>query len=359
MRLFEAILNFNERWARGDTTAAFPRAEYSDSLPIVAWTCVDGRLDPFFPQALGIEKSDFIALRTPGNIISSPLGGAARSVALACGVKHAHEVVVLGHTDCAVANTTVLKLTDAFAAMGVRRDQLPDDLTEFFGLFASERQNVIQAVEQLRKSPLIGANVPVHGLLMDTQTGRLEWIVNGYAEPGPAAAPAGSELRIQARVGGKEIVEADVKIPSLALGEMKFPDLKIGEVNVSAALQQSATHAPHPTPSGPGAHPVEPHTRPESVDWLGLLKELATHAIRVHVIGNDMKPYGPVPIGKLLEWVVEKRIGPNTPTQVEGATAWQPLSILVKALKEGHLKRIPPLTKPKGGSGLFGSGRKT
>ena len=57
---------------------------------------------------------------------------------------------------------------------------MPDNLIEFFGLFASERQNVIRSAEVVRNSPLIGPDVPVHGLLVDIETGRLEWVVNGY-----------------------------------------------------------------------------------------------------------------------------------------------------------------------------------
>ena len=45
------------------------------------------------------------------------------------------------------------KASDAFKALGVERSGLPENLTEFFGLFASERQNVIKAVEFVRQSP--------------------------------------------------------------------------------------------------------------------------------------------------------------------------------------------------------------
>lgn len=358
MRLFEAILDSNDRWVRGDEIAVLARAEHADFLPVVALTCVDPRLDAFLPQALGIDKTDFVAFRSLGNTLDSPLGSIARFLALACAVKGGRELAVIGHTDCSIAKTTVLTLTDAFASMGVGRDELPQDLTEFFGLFASERQNVIKAVELLRQSPLIGTKLPVHGLLMDTQTGRLEWIVNGYTAPAPATVHPRSELKIQASVGGKEIAEARVPLPSLALGEMKFPDLKIGEVNVSAAMQQSAVPTPEQSVSA-AARPAEQHAPEEQSDWLALLRELATRAIQVHVIGNDMRPYGPVPMAKLLEWVVEKRVGPNTPAQVEGTNAWQPLSILVKALKHGELRRIPETAPAKTRFRLFGPGRKS
>ena len=47
-------------------------------------------------------------------------------------------------------------------------------------MFGSERQNVIKACDIIRHSPLIGPKIPVHGLLVDTDTGKLDWVVNGY-----------------------------------------------------------------------------------------------------------------------------------------------------------------------------------
>jgi carbonic anhydrase len=53
-------------------------------------------------------------------------------------------------------------------------------VNEFFGMFSSERANVIKAVDVVRSSPLIGPMIPVHGLLVDIETGKVEWLVNGY-----------------------------------------------------------------------------------------------------------------------------------------------------------------------------------
>jgi carbonic anhydrase len=72
---------------------------------------------------------------------------------------------------------------------------LPENLAEFFDVFDSERQNVIRAVEFIRQSPLVGPRIPVQGLMVNVQTGELEWIVNGYEVLGrPSLAPAGSTL---------------------------------------------------------------------------------------------------------------------------------------------------------------------
>src|SRR5947209_20570690 len=140
MRLVEAIIDANHRAVVGDPSAGLHPSEYSDELPIVALTCIDPRLNSFFPQVLGIKPEQFIWLRNAGNIITGPQSSTMRSLALACAVKGGKEIVVIGHSDCRVRQTSVAELTARFRVLGVERSRLPDNLNEFFGLFASERQ---------------------------------------------------------------------------------------------------------------------------------------------------------------------------------------------------------------------------
>src|SRR4030095_11133850 len=180
MRLLEAIIDANHRAVGGDTKAGLHPAELAHDLPLVALSCIDPRLNPLLPEVLGIPEDQFIWLRNAGNVITGPLSSTMRSLALACAVKGGKEIAIIGHTDCQVAKTTTMQLLDRLRALGIERHLLPDNLTEFFGMFGSERQNVIKGAEIARNSPLIGPKVPVHGLLVDIETGKLDWIVNGY-----------------------------------------------------------------------------------------------------------------------------------------------------------------------------------
>src|ERR1039457_6737796 len=165
MRLFEAIIDANHRAVDGDNSAGLHPAEFAEDLPVIALTCIDPRLNGFFPNVLGIPAEQFIWLRNAGNIITAPLSSTMRSLALACAVKGGKEIAVIGHTDCQVAKTTTMQLLDKLKAFGVERHLLPDNINEFFGTFGSERQNVIKACDIIRQSPLIGPKIPVHGLL--------------------------------------------------------------------------------------------------------------------------------------------------------------------------------------------------
>ncbi len=269
MRLFEAIVDANHRALAGDATAGLHVADFAGSLPLAALTCIDARLNPLFPGVLGVPKEQFIWLRNAGNIITGPLSSTTRSLALACAIKGGKEIAIIGHTDCLVCKTSTMKLTDAFRALGVERSGLPENLTEFFGLFASERQNVIKSVEFVRHSPIIGPKVPVHGLMVDIETGKLEWVVNGYQtlEAATSAQAAAGKLV-------DESLDAMKSFASFKIGEMKFPDTKIGALATDAKnwlaqevqqLGTKSTEAPKqeaPPPPEPPKISLPPPIRP-------------------------------------------------------------------------------------------------
>jgi carbonic anhydrase len=263
MRLFEAILDANHRAVEGDSKAGVHVADFAEELPVVALTCIDARLNRFFPGVLGLPEEHFIWLRNAGNIITSPLSSTMRSLALACAIKGGREIAIIGHTDCKVRCTTVSQLIDCFKALGIERHVLPENLTDYFGVFASEQQNVIRGVDFVRHSPLIGPKIPVHGLMVDTASGKLEWIVNGYdalERPTVQAPPAMQMPAIGATVG--ELVSR----ASAELSGLKVADAKIGEAATRTSQWLSAIKiapAPEPQPSAPqpAPPPVEPPRR--------------------------------------------------------------------------------------------------
>jgi len=224
MRLFEAIIDANHRAVAGDAKAGVHIAEFENELPVIALTCVDPRLNALFPNVLGLPGEQFIWLRNAGNIISGPLSSTMRSLALACAVKGGKEIAIIGHTDCQVGKTTTMQLLQKLEAMGVKRQLLPENLNEFFGMFGSERQNIMKACAIARLSPLIGPKVPVHGLLVDVETGKLEWLENGYENFGGIAGQWNEAVK-----SAEHSVDMLKSLPEFKIGEMKFPETKIGE----------------------------------------------------------------------------------------------------------------------------------
>jgi carbonic anhydrase len=225
MRLFEAIIDANHRAVAGDTNAGLHPADFENELPVIALTCIDPRLNAFFPNALALPAEQFIWLRNAGNIITGPTSSTLRSLALACAVKGGKEIAIIGHTDCQVCKTTTLQLLDRLKELGVERHWLPENLNEFFGLFSSERQNVVKACDIVRHSPLIGPKIPVHGLLLNVETGELDWVVNGYQMLDVMASRLNKPIGLAG--SAPDLLKS---LQPFQMGEMKFPEAKIGEL---------------------------------------------------------------------------------------------------------------------------------
>jgi carbonic anhydrase len=335
MRLFDAILDANRRAANGDDAAGIRPSEFQDELPLVALTCIDPRLNRLMPEVLGIPEDQFIWLRNAGNIIFGTTSSMTRTLALACAVKGGKEIAIIGHTDCKVRQTSVLQLTDRFRDLGINRSQLPDNLNEFFGLFASERQNVLRGVEFVRQSPLIGPRVPVHGLMVDIETGKLEWVVNGY------------ESLDRATTGQQALANS---MPEFKLGEIKFPEIKIGDVQ---APQPATLKTPEPTRV---AHPAEPDELPTTPtptadqttprrDKLRMSMPKLDPQALFKIVGADKKVYGPVSGQELAQWMSEGRVTLSTLIQKIGNKKWQQLAELIAKDLPQEIPMPPPLRR--------------
>jgi carbonic anhydrase len=269
MRLFEAIIDANHRAVAGDASAGLHPAEFVDALPVIALTCIDPRLNAFFPNALALPAEQFIWLRNAGNTITGTLSSTMRSLALACAIKGGREIAIIGHTDCQVCRTTTSALLDELKSLGVDRSRLPENVTEFFGLSGSERQNVIKACDFARSSPLIGPKIPVHGLMIDIESGKLDWVVNGYDTLQAQAVPGLAGIVAPQKIGGP--MESLGAFKDFAMGEMKFPEMKIGEASAKIGSAGIKTEEPlrivPPAPSQsasttPPKIPLPPPIRP-------------------------------------------------------------------------------------------------
>jgi carbonic anhydrase len=266
MRLFEAIVDANHRAIAGDAKAGVRVADFENELPVIALTCVDPRLNALFPNVLGLPGDQFIWLRNAGNIITGPLSSTMRSLALACAVKGGKEIAIIGHTDCQVGKTTTMQLLEKLEAVGVKRQLLPENLNEFFGMFGSDRQNVIKSCDFVRRSPLIGPKIPVHGFLVDIETGKLEWLVNGYQDWENMSSRWNEVVK-----SAGNTMDMMKSLTDFKMGEMKFPETKIGETVTKAEdwlakkveqMEIKPSPTVPPVPVEPPKIPIPPPIRP-------------------------------------------------------------------------------------------------
>lgn len=368
MKLLEAIIEANHRALKGDKSAGVRPHEHAGALPLAALTCIDARLNPLVPEVFGIPEDQFVWLRNAGNIITGPLSSTLRSLALACAVKGAREIAIVGHTDCLVAKTSTLELTDRFQKLGVPRQRLPENLNEFFGLFASERQNVLKAVEFVRRSPLIGPTIPVHGLMIDIHTGQLEWLVNGYEQGASLAAPAAATSQPNApalaadwqpigHFGPLAVTPVEPAQEPIGAVHSEATAAKLADPSAASEQPQSLLAAAQPlldkakqwiadvrVPEGNAAWPATAtQAARASVATVRELVEFIDRGRKYRVIGSDQKEYGPIAGFKLVQWLMEERITPDSPVKLESETEWRPLKSLIGSAMKTHLTLPPPL----------------
>ena len=192
--ILEQILAANERYRAGRSEPLDPGGP-----PFLVISCIDPRLTSFLEPALGLPRRRAMVIRTAGNRITEQNADVLRSVATAVYVKGATEIFVVGHTECAMAHFSAADVIEAFRRAGIARSAFGDgDLREWFGAFSGIRENVVAAVEFLRRTPVIPRSLKVHGLILSPADAALEVVADGdaapVAEPPKTVEPAAPEV---------------------------------------------------------------------------------------------------------------------------------------------------------------------
>jgi carbonic anhydrase len=262
--LLQLVLEANKKFLAGT-----PQTLDAAGATFIVVACTDPRLTGLLEPALGLPRHRAAVIRTAGNIV----GGGHREVlrSIACGIflRQASEVFIVGHTDCALASFSAADAAESFRKAGVPRSAFGDeDLRTWFGAFSSARSNVAEGVSALRRSGLLPPALKVHGLVIDSQSGALEVVVDGNAAPVSAAAR----------------VEAPVPEPH------KAPEEKLV---FASAPEHGAPVPPIPPPAEPEARkaivigdsgrqaaPGAPKTRMTYVDGVMQLRKVFDEARR-------------------------------------------------------------------------------
>jgi len=150
-------------------------------------TCMDTRLIKLLPHALNLHEGDAKIIKNAGAIITHPFGGIMRSVIVALYELNADEVFVIGHHDCGMSKINPTQTLEKMVKAGISENTI--NTLEYAGInlgrwlhgFDSVSESVRNSVSVIRNHPLVASRVPVHGLIIDPETGRLDLVVDGNA----------------------------------------------------------------------------------------------------------------------------------------------------------------------------------
>lgn len=150
---------------------------------LAIFTCMDTRLVEFLEPAMGIGRGEAKIIKNAGNSVTGPFEATIRSLIVSIFELGVNEVIVIGHYDCGIANTSSQALIDKMLARGISPEAIKmveQELENWLDKFHHPVDNVEQVVAKIRTNPLIPVDVPIHGLIFDPNTGEIEIVVDGY-----------------------------------------------------------------------------------------------------------------------------------------------------------------------------------
>jgi carbonic anhydrase len=185
MTTLSEILNHNRSFVERKEYEEF-RTDQFPNKKLVVVTCMDTRLVELLPRAMGFRNGDVKMVKNAGAIVSHPFGSAMRSILVAIYELGAEEVVVVGHTGCGMTVLSCDRVLQKALGRGISEDVLATlkhsgiNLEQWLTGFDRVEDGVKQSVNVIRNHPLLPDDVAVHGMVMDSATGELKMVVDGY-----------------------------------------------------------------------------------------------------------------------------------------------------------------------------------
>ncbi|GAA0374067.1 beta-class carbonic anhydrase [Bacillus horti] len=187
MSIVNSILEHNKKFVEEKQyepylTSKFPKKK------VVILTCMDARLSEMLLKSLGFKNGDAKIIKNAGAILNQPFGSSMRSILVAVYELGAEEVLVIGHHNCGMIGLNAEKIMNKFPEFGI--DPAAIEALENVGIrmdnflrgFDSPEDGVMHSIKMIRKHPLFPSKIPVHGLIVDPETGKLDVVVQDYRE---------------------------------------------------------------------------------------------------------------------------------------------------------------------------------
>ena len=185
MSVIQEILTHNADFVSRGDFKPFQTDRFPDKK-LVVLTCMDTRLVELLPHAMNLRNGDIKLLKNAGALVSHPFGSMMRSVLVAVYELGASEVAVVGHHGCGMAGLSCTRILDKAKARGVPDEVFSTlehsgiDLRKWLAGFDVPEDGVRTSVSVIRNHPMMPKGVPIHGMMIHPDTGKLELLIDGY-----------------------------------------------------------------------------------------------------------------------------------------------------------------------------------
>ena len=179
--LMEEILAYNRAFVASGACVHYDCSKYPDKKLAVV-SCMDTRLIELLPAAMGLKNGDFKLIKNAGAIISHPFGSGMRSLLVAVYRLKVEVIAVVGHHDCGMQGLESKQIIEAMLERGVKRQAI--DLLNYCGFdleywlrgFDNANEAVQATMDMILHHPLMPADIPVYGFLIDPHNGHLDTV---------------------------------------------------------------------------------------------------------------------------------------------------------------------------------------
>jgi len=177
-KLLQDILEYNRSFVEEKKYEPYLTSKFPDKKFVIL-TCMDTRLIELLPASMNIKNGDVKIIKAAGGVVSTPFGGIMRSIIVAIYELGADEVFVIGHHDCGMSHLNPELTKKKFAQRGIKEETIKT--LEYSGLnierwlrgFDDVAESVRNSVNVIKNHPLV-PDIPVHGLIIDPATGKLD-----------------------------------------------------------------------------------------------------------------------------------------------------------------------------------------
>jgi len=185
MSNLEQILEFNRRFVENKQYEQYVTDRFPNKKMVIL-TCMDTRLVELLPKAMNLRNGDVKIIKNAGAIVTHPFGNIMRSILVSIYELNAGEVLVIGHRECGMTGLNPDSIIRKAMDRGISEDVIATlshagiDLRRWLTGFDDVEQSVINSVSIIKNHPLLPKGIPVHGLIIDPVTGKLDLLVDGY-----------------------------------------------------------------------------------------------------------------------------------------------------------------------------------
>ncbi|MCA1059996.1 carbonic anhydrase [Rossellomorea aquimaris] len=185
MTLLTDILDYNQQFVEEQSYEEYRTTKFPDKR-LVILTCMDTRLVELLPKSMNMKNGDVKVVKNAGAVVSHPFGSIMRSLLVAVYELQADEVLVIGHHDCGMSAINSDQILNKMTERGITQDTLDTvnysgiDLHDWLKGFNSVQESVAHSVDMIKNHPLMDKKIPVHGLVISPETGKLDLVVEGY-----------------------------------------------------------------------------------------------------------------------------------------------------------------------------------